>query len=95
MLQDSRGSTVPHNYATGAPTSRGLCTGTSRVSSYKPPPLQGFLRFNLEEEKFDFISHAVLLSDEQPLQFIKLGGKHRLYKQYGRRQMFSELDQNV
>ena len=50
---------------------------------------------DLEEEKFDFISHAVLLSDEQPLQFIKLGGKHRLYKQYGRRQMFSELDQNV
>ena len=52
-------------------------------------PLQGFLRFDLEEEKFDFISHAVLPSDEQPLQFIELGGKHPLYKQFGRCQMFS------
>ena len=39
------------------------------------PPLQGLLRFDLEEEKFDFISHPVLPSDEQPLQFIELGGK--------------------
>jgi len=37
----------------------------------------------------------VLPSDEQPLQFIELGGMHQLYKQYGRRQMFSGLDQNV
>ena len=85
---------LPHNYATGAPTWWGLCTGKSRGSSYKPP-LQGFLRFDLEEEKFDFISHAVLPSDEQPLQFIELGRKHQLYKQYGCHQMFSGLDQNV
>lgn len=44
-------------------------------------PLQGFLRFDLEEETFGFISHPVLPSDEQPLQFTELGGELCLVQQ--------------
>jgi hypothetical protein len=40
-----------------------------------PPPGAGFLRFNLEDETFSFISHLVLPSKEGRLDFVELAGE--------------------